>query len=324
MTPVQLSKFLREVDAEFHIGPNRLRLVVRHMKKGRSHFHIAISEVDPVTLRVLDCRNDYTRLEAVARRYEQDNGEIVQPTRTERRQSRLQGFSDVSRKRAERTAPTFDRTKLKKAFSSGHQAFARELVRQGLQIGQGDKGPILVSSDGCFVAAANRVAGIKRHEFANFMKGFSYDGNNFRVPDADVHGAEHEEATATLELAGGTRRAGSRSQADGGAHAYLRLPATTSRSLEGLGGQSRSAGSSIGRRFQSERQFIASLGRIDLDDLLRRAEDLANWMLSVFESPASRLTREIEAFKKMGSIIVPADASKEEGLTYGYGRRMKP
>lgn len=127
MTPAQLGEFLKSVDAEFRIGPDRQRLVVRHIKKRRSHFHIAISEVDPITLRVLDCRNDYARLEELARSYEQRHDETVQPTRTERRQRKIEGCSGIARKRAERVGNEFDRTKLKLAFGVSGQAFAHEL-----------------------------------------------------------------------------------------------------------------------------------------------------------------------------------------------------
>lgn len=81
MTPAQLSVFLRAVDAEFSIGSDRPRLIVRHTKNGRSHFHYAVAEVDPTTFRVLDCRNDFARLEDLARRYEADHGEQVHSRR---------------------------------------------------------------------------------------------------------------------------------------------------------------------------------------------------------------------------------------------------
>ena len=102
MSPTQLSEFIRAIDAEFGIGMDRPRLVVRHVKKGRSHFHVAFAEVDPVSLRVLDCRQDFARLEGLARRYETIHGEHIQPTRAERWTAKLEGFSNVARKWAGR------------------------------------------------------------------------------------------------------------------------------------------------------------------------------------------------------------------------------
>jgi hypothetical protein len=118
MSPAQLSALVHSVDQEFGVGPDRPRLIVRHIKDGRAHFHLAFSEVDPVSFRVLDCRHDFSRLEELARRYEAVHGEKIQPTREERRKARVEGFSDVARKRAERISPRFDRSSLKRAFAS--------------------------------------------------------------------------------------------------------------------------------------------------------------------------------------------------------------
>lgn len=188
MKPVQLSDFLRSINEEFGIGSTRPRLVVRHVKKGRSHFHIAIAEVDPTTLSVLGCKNDYARLEALARRYEQNHSETVQPTRAERRHLKTEGFSDVARKRAERKTPAFDRTKLKQAFGISHHEFLAALDRQGLAISDGDLGPILINHRGEFVAAANRAVGVRRAEFNKYLEGSEYDGNNFRIRDSEDFG----------------------------------------------------------------------------------------------------------------------------------------
>lgn len=186
MTPRQLSAFLRAIDTEFKVGLERPCLVVRHVKKGRSHFYMAVSEVDLITLRVLDCRRDFARLENLARCYEADNGEQVQPTRAERRTQRAEGFSDVARKRAERSAPKFDRTRLRQAARRGRAAFLREIDRQSLRTENGDKGAILVTTDGVFVAAACRAAGMKRGEFQSFLQGGNTNeqliGSQTRVP----------------------------------------------------------------------------------------------------------------------------------------------
>ena len=186
MTPRQLSAFLRAIDTEFKVGLERQCLVVRHVKNGRSHFYMSVSEVDLVTLRVLDCRRDFARLENLARCYEADNGEQVQPTRAERRTQRAEGFSDVARKRAERSAPKFDWTKLRQAARRGRAAFLREIDRQSLRTENGDKGAILVTTDGVFVAAACRAAGMKRGEFQSFLQGGNTNeqliGSQTRVP----------------------------------------------------------------------------------------------------------------------------------------------
>lgn len=324
MTPQQLNEFFHSIDSEFGIGADRPRLVVRHVKKGKSHFHIAVGEVDPTTLSVLDCRNDFARLEKLARLYEQHHSETVQTDRAERRQRKVDGFSDIARKRAERTVSAFDRTKLKKSFGAGHQSFVHELARQGLQITKGDKGPILVNSEGAFVAAANRVAGVKRREFVNFMKGLSYDGNNFRVPDADSGGVQHQKAIAAPILAGDPRRARSDNQAHGIARDDFGRSGPASPSLEGRRRQSRPYGSSIGSPLQSERLFIARLGKLDLDDLLRRAEQLAAWMRTIFEPQVNRLTRQIQDFKRTGNVIAPANAETHCVSAYTYRGRMTP
>ena len=159
MSPMQLSEFVRSINDEFDVGGRRPRLIVRHVKNNRSHFHIAIAEVDPASQRVLDCRHDYARLEALARRYEHYNGEALQPTRDERRHRKVVGFSDVARKRAERIAPQFNRTKLKRAYAVEMATFLGEVEIQGLQIVRGEKGSILVDASGAFVAAAKPRGG---------------------------------------------------------------------------------------------------------------------------------------------------------------------
>ncbi|MDP2121280.1 MAG: relaxase/mobilization nuclease domain-containing protein [Hoeflea sp.] len=323
MTPQQLTEFFRSIDSEFSIGADRPRLVVRHVKKGKSHFHIAVAEVDPVTLRVLDCRNDYTRLENLARHYEQHHNETVQSDRAERRQRKVEGLSAIARKRAERTVAAFDRTKLKKALGAGHQSFDRELARQGLHIAKGDKGPILVDSEGTFVAAANRVAGVRRNEFINFMKGLSHDGNDFRVPDADCSGVQHQKATAAPVLAGGPRRARPANPAYGAAHGDLGRAAQASSGFEDPYRKGRPYCASIGSRLQSERLFIGYLGKFDLDDLLRRAEQLAAWIRTIFEPQVDRLTRQIQDRKQIGKAIVPANAETHPITAYTYQGRMK-
>ncbi|NKK43480.1 relaxase/mobilization nuclease domain-containing protein [Rhizobium leguminosarum] len=325
MTPAQLSEFLRSVDAEFRIGADRPRLVVRHVKKGRSHFHIAVAEVDPTTLRVLDCRNDFARLEDLARRYEQSHNETIQPTRAERRQRRVEGFSDVARKRAERATPKFDRTKLKLAFAASGKAFIRELALQGLQIANGDKGPVLVTATGTFVAAANRAVAVRRGEFLKIMEEMKHDGNYFRVDaNPDVSRTEHRNAPASPVAPGDAGQPGSHRAAHGPAESHPRRSAPAGPRAECGRRAARSSIASIAWRLRTEQLFLRRLGKLDLDDLLRRAEELAAWMRSIFEPPAQRLTRKIRELKQEHKTIVPAEISTPAPATYDFQGRMRP
>lgn len=325
MTPAQLGEFLKSVDVEFRIGPDRPRLVVRHIKKGRSHFHIAIAEVDPVTLRVLDCRNDYARLEELARRYEQRHDETIQPTRSERRQRKIEGCSDIARKRAERVCNKFDRTKLKQAFSVSGQAFADELARQGLRITNGNKGPIVVNTAGTFVAAANRAVGVRRGEFSKFMETLTYDGNHFRVDaNVDVGRAKHRDAVAPSISFGHAGRPGSYRSAPRPSKAHSRRAEPADRSLKGRGRPARSSIAPLTRRLRREQLFLHRIGNVDFDDLLRRAREMAAWIRTIFEPPAQRLTRRIQELKQEQNRIVPAAISTPSPSTFTFQRRMTP
>jgi len=325
MTPAQLTEFLRSVDAEFRIGIDRPRLVVRHVKKGRSHFHIAIAEVDPTTLRVLDCRNDYARLEDLARRYEQSHDETLQPTRTERRERKVEGFSDVARKRAERTTPKFDRTKLKRAFATSGEAFTCELARQGLQMANGDKGPILVTAAGTFVAAANRAVGARRADFSKFTENHTHDGNYFRInANPDVGRAEHRDAPAAPVAPGHTGRPGSYRPAHGPAEAHPRRPTPAGPGAEDRRRSARPSVTRLVRRLRREHSFLCRLGSLDLDDLTLRAQEMAAWIMSIFEPPAQRLTRRILELKHDPKPFMPAEISTPAPATYDFQRRIKP
>lgn len=325
VSPSQLSDFLRAIDAEFRIGVERPRLVVRHVKKGRSHFHIAVAEVDPTTLRVLDCRNDYARLEGLARLYEQSHDETVQPTRTERRERKVEGFSDIARKRAERTTPKFDRTKLKRAFAIGGEAFTFELARQGLQIANGDKGPILVTTAGTFVAAANRAVGARRADFSKFMENHTHDANYFRInANPDVGRAEHRDAPASLVAPGHAGRPGSYRPTHGPAQAYPRRPTSAGSGAEDRLRSARPSVTPLVRRLRREHFFLCRLGSLDLDDLLLRAQEMAAWIMSIFEPPTQRLTRRILELKHDPKTFVPAEISTPAPVTYDFQRRMKP
>ncbi|WP_340161836.1 hypothetical protein [uncultured Hoeflea sp.] len=325
MSPAQLTVFVRSIDDEFGIGPDRPRLVVRHIKDGRSHFHLAVAEVDPSSLTVLDCRNDFTRFEKLARTYEREYGETIQPARAERHARKTEGFSDVARKKAERIAPDFDRTEIKRAFSIGPAGFIAEVLRQGLYIAEGDKGPILVNGSGTFVAAANRTAGVSRGKFSKFMEEIKNDGNNFRIPTvADVNGEEHQIALAPPLSVGAATGTRPNRPAYRLAGAHPQCATAAGRSVEEHGRAARQATSPIARRFSHEHWFPYHLGKVDLDGLLIRARELAVWVQLIFEPQTVRLTRQIQELKSQKEKFVPANASKGSLPTYDYGRRMTP
>ncbi|MBY4591955.1 relaxase/mobilization nuclease domain-containing protein [Rhizobium redzepovicii] len=325
MTPADLSSFMRMVDAEFGIGADRPRLVVRHVKKGRSHFHVAVAEVDPETFKVLDCRRDFARLEDLARRYEASHREHVQPTRTERREARIEGFSDVARKRAERVSPDFNRTRLKAAFAAGADAFLAEVKVQGLRITEGDKGAILVDSVGVFVSAANRAVGARKNEFQKFMEGLQNDkligsqSEGLRYPRED--GTKHHAAAATSEPIGDARRPRQDRAADRIAPPHPRHAAEAGSHVEVRRRQARSPLPALSRR--PEELFLHRLGKVDLDDLLRRARELASWIMSVFEPKTKRLTQQIDETRKRKS-FAPATAAQPPASSYDYRRRITP
>ncbi|WP_156468005.1 hypothetical protein [Rhizobium sp. Leaf371] len=325
MSPVQLSAFIRAIDDEFGIGGDRPRLVVRHVKEGRAHFHVAVAEVDPTTFRVLDCRNDFARLEAVARQYEADRGETVQPARAERRHRRTEGFSDVARKRAERENQGFDRTELKAAFAQGRAAFNVELDRQRLVIANGEQGHILTTTGGAFVAAASRAVGVRRAEFQNFMKtefaheqfiGSQHGRPEHRLEDGDVCSAPL--ASSLVARNAGTARP-ARSNATGAAP-DLGHAATTSSGPEILRRSARPVGASVASGRRREQLELHRIGKMDLDDLLRRARDLAAWMTSLFEPQTARLARQIADVRKRKS-FPPDEPSQASIPSHSYLRR---
>lgn len=329
MSPAQLSKFINAIDAEFCVGRDRPRLIVRHIKKGRSHFHIAIGEVDPISFLILDCRNDFARLETIARNYETTEGESVQPTRAERRQCKTEGFSDVARKRAERTAPEFDRAKLRKAFTAGRSAFDQEMNQQGLRIVDGDKGPILVTTDNTFVAAACRAVGVRRTEFQKFLKEeIPHEPLIGNQPERADHLIKHGKccdappaAPDATGNAGTTRqdRSTARNLAPHPQHA-----GATGHRPENDHGSPRPSIPSISLWRRQERLLLYRLNKIDLDDLLRRARELANWMRSIFEPPTIRLIREIENAKRQKSFPQPPEQKDASASSYTYERSFTP
>lgn len=326
MTPAQLSEFLRSVDAEFQIGPNRPRLIVRHIKNGRSHFHLAVAEVDPWTLRVLDCKNDYRRLEELARHYEQDHGESVLPTRSERRRDRAEGFSDTARKRAERVAPSFDRTAIRKSFANGSTAFRAELDRQGLRLAEGEKGAVLVSAkNGAFVSAACRAAGVKRAEFQKFLKEENQNErhrrNPLRVSQHDrSDGAQHSTAS-TAPRSSGTPRG---TRQDRATHGNLGAnPRSAAHSSGGAQKPRRKVGSlAPAVAWTRAALLLHRLTKLDLDDLLRQARELAAAIMAMFAPESDRLALRIAEAKRNRQAITPAEPIKGQKPGYDLPRRI--
>lgn len=328
MTPTQLSGFLRSVDAEFHVGPDRPRLIVRHVKNGRSHFHVALAEVDPVTLRVLDCKNDFRRLEDLARRYELEQGETVQPTRTERRRNRAEGFSDIARKRAERVAPSFDRTALRKSFVKGGAAFRVELDRQGLRLAEGEKGAVLVASaSGAFVSAACRAAGVKRAEFQKFLQeensNARHSRNPLRISEHDRgNRAQHATALAATRSSGAARGAGQDRATYGNPGPDPQRAAHAGGGAQKPRRKGRSSAASIART--REVLFVHRLTKLDLDDLLRRATEFAASIMSMFAPERDRLALRIAEAKRAKDVFTPAEPIEGQGTRYDLTRRIKP
>ncbi|MET3614755.1 hypothetical protein ABID16_003092 [Rhizobium aquaticum] len=320
-----LSDFLKSIDAEFKIGPDRPRLLVMHEKKGRQHFHFAVAEVDPATMKVLSCRNDFARLEKLARHHEQIRDETVQPTRAERRSKKIEGFSDVARKRAERKVEAFDRTKLKMAFEQGVAAFFRELKLQDLTIAPGEKGFILVAPDGEFVAAANRAAGVRRAVFTSFMRETkNHENLDIDKPrpgrDAADDRSTHKATAAAAGLVGdarGRRRDNGAFQAVG---PHSRHARATDTRLEKHRWQTRAAIAPIGldakRRDFHLRRSLENLHKFDFQDLLRRALEMAQMIRSIFEPVLSRYARQIEHLQTSSGKIAPADAPASRSMRY--------
>lgn len=326
MTSAQLSEFLRSVDTEFQIGPNRPRLIVRHIKNGRSHFHLAVAEVDPSTLRVLDCKNDYRRLEELARRYEQDHGETVLPTRAERRRDRAEGFSDTARKRAERVAPSFDRTAIKKSFANGSATFRAELDRQGLRLAEGEKGAVLVSAEsGAFVSAACRAAGVKRAEFQKFLKEENQNErhrrNPLRVSKHDSgNGAQHSAASTASRSTRAVRGTRQDRATDGNFGLDPKRAALAGGSTQKPRRKGGSPAASVA--WTREALLLRRLTKFDLDDLLRQARELAAAIMAIFAPERDRLVLLIAEARRNRPAIAPAEPIEPHVSGYDLTRRI--
>lgn len=289
MSPSQLSDFIRSVDVEFGIGDLRPRLVVLHEKHGRVHFHLAIGEIDPATNRVLDSRHDYARLERLAREYEAANGEKVQMSRAERAIEKIEGFSSKARHKAERISPAFDRTRLKLAFASGASELQMEMKRQGLAVADGDKGFILVTIDGQFVAAAHRATGLKKDEFKKIWEAYQ---NETKRPYFDGDAAGDTPHFESRSFDHGKRNRRNR-QTRVAPDIHPGTSKTTDRPTPRPFGPRRPDYATLARRRAREQPLKQKLKVIDLDELLRLAEALTAALMMIVLGPKAQLTARI-------------------------------
>lgn len=289
MYPAQLSEFIRSVDAEFGIGDQRPRLVVLHEKHGRTHFHVAVAEIDPATNRVLDSRHDYARLERLAREYEAANGEKIQLSRAERAMERIEGFSSKARHKAERISPVFDRTRLKAACANGANELQAEMQRQGLSIANGDKGFILATIDGQFVAAAHRATGLRRNEFRTMWEAYR---NETKRPYFDGAAAGDTPHFDSGSFDHGKRYRRNR-QTRVAPDIHSATSKTTNRPTPKPFRPRRPDYATLARRCARRAVFEQSLKVIDLDELLRLAEALTAALMMIVLGPRAQLTARI-------------------------------
>lgn len=289
MSPKQLAGFVRSIDAEFGIGLLRPRLVVLHQKDGRVHFHLAISEIDPATGRVLDSRHDYARLERLARAYEAANDERLQLSRRDRAVEKVEGFSARARQKAERLVGGFDRTRLKRASAKGASELQHELELQGLSVAPGEKGLILITRGGEFVAAAHRATGLKKNEFADFWEAYRNDTNR---EISNGHVAGHTPASPRKH---GSCRQWPRSnrQAELVTDFDPAAPNTADRSSPRSLRTHRAYYSPVAQRWAHRTLLQQSLTTVDLDELLRWAEELTVSLMKIIMGPRQLLSARI-------------------------------
>ncbi|WP_047031313.1 relaxase/mobilization nuclease domain-containing protein [Hoeflea sp. IMCC20628] len=289
MSPRQLSDFVRSVDAEFGIGDQRPRLVVLHEKYGRTHFHVAVAEIDPATNRVLNSRHDYARLERLAREYEAASGETIQLSRAERAMERIEGFSSKARHKAERNSPAFDRTRLKAARANGVIELQAELQRQGLSIASGDKGFILVTLDGQFVAAAHRATGLRKNEFKKIWEAYR---NETKRPYFDGDAAGDTQHFESRSFDHGKRNRRNR-QARVAPDIHPAAPNTADRSSPRSLRTRRAYYTPVAQRWANRRLLQQSLTTVDLDELLRWAEEFTASLMKIIMGPRQLLSARI-------------------------------
>lgn len=164
------------------------------------HWHFVVPEVDPVSGRVLDTRNDYARHEKLGRLLEALFGHpmtagphdkaVIVALRAEGhddvadcvarlgdgRERPAEAYTTVQHQVAKRKG--LDLPLLKghvadawRATGTGHD-FVNRLAEHGLVIAPGDKDGIWVvrARDGTFIGAAHRLARVRRAEFSNRME----------------------------------------------------------------------------------------------------------------------------------------------------------
>jgi len=289
MSPSQLAKFIRSIDVEFGIGDQRPRLLVLHQKGGRVHFHLAVSEVDPGTGRILDSRCDYSRLEQLSREYEIANGERVQMSRIDRALENTEGFSAIARQKAERAIAVFDRTQLKLACAKGASELEVEMQRQGLEITDGEKGFILVTSAGELVAAAHRAAGLRKNEFKALWETYRYE---ITRPHTDGHAARHSSHSSDRHR-DCRRKAGRNRQAKFSFVGHHETPNTTDRNIAQPLRARRADYSPLVYRRVQKALLKQNIETIDWDELLRWAEVLAAALMNIVIAPRQLLSARI-------------------------------
>lgn len=308
MSPSQLADFVRAVDAEFGIGVQRPRLVVLHQKHGRVHFHLAVAEVDPVTNRVLGSRHDYARLERLAREYEAANGERVQMSRAERVIEKVEGFSSSARHKAERISSAFDRTRLKFACANGATELQAELQRQGLSVTDGEKGFILVTSDGQFVAAAHRATGLRKNEFKTIWGACHHEIKRPYVDgNATGHSSHSKDRSLDCRQPPGRNR-----QAKFAAVVDHATPNPTDRALAQPLRTHRPYYSPLASRRAQRALLTRSLTDVDWDELLRWAEELTAALMRIVIAPRQLLSARIHQARN--STLSDVNMDKSIGL----------
>lgn len=198
-----------DINAAFIVEHQKTRAVDNAAKR---HWHVVVPEVDPISGRVLDNRNDYARHEKIARILETEFGHPITAGRHDKAviaSLRADGLNDVADHVAALTAASarpnaayttvqhqsakrhgLDLPLLKghiaaawAATETGHD-FAARLDAHGLEIVPGDKDGVWIirARDGTFVGAAHRLARVRRAEFSNRMESINEHAAKARSP----------------------------------------------------------------------------------------------------------------------------------------------
>lgn len=201
--------------------------IVEHKKKravdgvADRHWHVVVAEVDPISGRVLDTRNNYARHEKVARVLEVAFGHPITAGRHDKAvitALRAEGRHDVADHLAASSTVTdrpseayttqqqqqakregLDLPLLKghvsaawSATRTGHD-FAALLAGHGLVVAPGDKEEVWVirARDGTFIGAGHRLARVRRAEFHNRMESNNEHATAVSSPiDPERHSAD--------------------------------------------------------------------------------------------------------------------------------------